>query len=282
MELWGYQIWLEMWLGGMAGGAFLVAFLYELFSGQKNKQLLRPATFIGIPLVVVALILALLDLGMPDRFWHMVVVIKPLSPIWVGAVLLSGFVGLSVIMALLYIVNARRGAQGINNFISFLSWINAVIAAVLIAYSGVMLAASNQPLWASTPLMPSLFAASAAATGAAIMIFSALIYKGAWQETGETIKKLAGAMAVVVVIQVILLGGLVVMAGNSANVLMSGSMMIPFYADVAALVLGLVLIILARGKLAQGSMKGVAILASLLVILGGLAMRAVIIIGGQM
>jgi formate-dependent nitrite reductase membrane component NrfD len=284
MELWGYQIWLEMWLGGMAGGAFLVAFLYELFSGQKNKQLLRPATFIGIPLVIIALILALLDLGETFRFWHMMVVIKPLSPIWVGAILLGGFVGLSIIMALLYIVAGRKGAdnsKGILSFIGLLSWINAVIAAVLIAYSGVMLAASNIPLWASTPLMPALFAASGAATGTAILIFSALIYRGAWQESGETLKKLSGALAIVVIIQVLLLAGLVAMAGDTAKVLMSGSLMMPFFADIGLLVLSIILIIAARAKIEKGGMRGVAILASLLVILGGLLMRAIIIIGGQ-
>ncbi len=284
MQLWGYQIWLEMWLGGMAGGAFLVAFLYELFSGQKNKQLLRPATFIAIPLVVMALILSLLDLGMMDRFWHMMVVIMPLSPIWIGAILLAGFVGLCVIMALLYIVAGRKGAEnskGILSFIGLLSWINAIIAAVLIAYSGVMLAASNVPLWADTPLMPSLFVASAAATGVAILIFSALIYRSAWQESGETLKKLSGALSIVVIIQVLLLAGLVVMAGDSAKVMVTGSLMIPFFADIALLVLGIVLIVAARAKIEKGGMRAVAILASLLVIVGGLLMRAVIIIGGQ-
>lgn len=282
--LWGYQIWLEMWLGGMAGGAFLVAFLYELFSGKKDKQLLRPATFIAIPLVVIALILSLLDLGEPFRFWHMVVVVMPLSPIWLGAILLSGFVGLSVVMALLYIVAGRKGAEnskGILSFIGLLSWINAIIAAVLIAYSGVMLAASNVPLWADTPLLPSLFVASAAATGVAILIFSALSYRSAWQESGETIKKLSGALSVVVIIQVLLLAGFVVMAGDTASVLMTGSLMIPFFADIALLVLSIILIIAARAKVETGGMRGAAIVASLLVIVGGLLMRAVIIIGGQ-
>ncbi|MDO8578477.1 MAG: NrfD/PsrC family molybdoenzyme membrane anchor subunit [Dehalococcoidales bacterium] len=196
--LWGYQIWLEMWLGGMAGGAFLAAFLYELFSGQKNKQLLRPATFIGIPLVIIALILSLLDLGEPFRFWHMLVSIKPLSPIWIGAFLLQPFVGLSVIMAILYIVDVRKGEQGskgIRAFIDFLSWINAIIAAVLIAYSGVMLTASNISLWADTPLMPSLFVASAAATGVAILIFSASPQNLLW----------GGEMLIGVILPIILL-----------------------------------------------------------------------------
>lgn len=279
--LWEYQIWLEMWLGGMAGGAFLAAYLYELFSGQKNKQLLRPATFIAIPLVVAALVLSLLDLGKMDRFWHMMVVIMPLSPIWLGAILLVAFVGLCVVMALLYLVNAKKGSQGINSFIGFLSLINAVIAAVLIAYSGVMLDASNVPLWSSTPLMPSLFVASAAATGVAILIFSALLYRGAWQVSADTLRRLAGALPVVVIIQLLLLGGLVVMAGTSAEVLTGGAMMIPFFADIAVLVLGVVLTFIARAKIDQGAMRAAAILGSFLIIVGGLLMRAVIIIGGQ-
>lgn len=280
--LWEYQIWLEMWLGGMAGGAFLTAFLYELFSGQQNKQLLRPATFIGIPLVIVALILALLDLGMPERFWHMMVVISPLSPIWIGAILLSTFVGISIVMAILFIVTNRRGeSKGIQGLINLLGWVNAIVAAVLIAYSGVMLAASNVPLWASTPLMPPLFVASAVATGVAILIFSALIYRGAWQVPADTLQRLANSLPVVVIIQLLLLGGLVAMAGSSSSVLTSGAMLIPFIADVLVLILGVVLIFMARSKLDQGAMRSAAILGSLLIIVGGLLMRAVIIIGGQ-
>jgi len=284
MQLWGYQIWLEMWLGGMAAGAFLVAFLYELFSGQKNKQLLRPATFIGIPLVVIALILALLDLGMPLRFWHMMVVIKPISPIWLGAILLSGFVGLSILNAILYLIAGRKGvenAKGILSFIGFLNWINAIFAAIIMAYSGVMLASSNVPLWSVTPLMPSLFVASAAATGTAILIFSALIYRTAWQESGETLKKLSGALSVVVIIQVLLLAALVAMAGDTGKIMMTGGLMIPFYVDIALLVLSIIMIMAARAKVEKGGMRGIAILASLFVIVGGLLMRAVIIIGGQ-
>ncbi len=293
MQLWGYQIWLEMWLGGMAGGAFITAFMYQLFSGGKNRSLLRGATFLAIPLVIIALLLSLIDLGEPMRFWHMLVSIRPESPLWLGAFLLQPFVGLCIINAILYLVDARKGeegSKGIRAAISVFSWIALLVALALIAYSGVLLTSTGVPLWAGTVILPPLFVTSAVATGIALLIFSVLIYRSAWGISAGTVKQLAAALPVIVVIQVLLIGGLIVLAGSSAElgasaaskILTSGSLMIPFFADLAALVLSIVLIIVARAKeIDKGAMRGTAILASLLVILGGLAMRAIIIIGGQ-
>ena len=291
--VWEYQIWLEMWLGGMAGGAFLSAFLFERFSGGDNKQLLRPAAFLSVPLVAIAPVLSLLDLGEPMRFWHMLVVVQPLSPMWIGAFLLVPFAGICFLMAILWIIESRMAEEkgkGLRAVISILGWINLLVSAVLISYSGVLLSATNVPLWAGTDLLPSIFVVSAVATGIAIMIFSSLLYRGAWQINGNTLSKLAGALPIVIIIQLVLVGGFIALAGSSSTegageaikTLTTGSLAIPFWITLAAFLVSIGLVVAARGKdIEKKAVRSSIILSAVCVILGSLLLRAVIVIGGQ-
>ncbi len=292
--VWEYQIWLEMWLGGMAGGAFLSAFLFERFSGGDNKQLLRPAAFLSVPLVALALILSLLDLGEPMRFWHMLVVVKPLSPMWLGAFLLVPFAGIAFLMAILWIIEGRMAEEkgkGLRAVISILGWINLLVSAVLIAYSGVLLSATNVPLWAGTDILPPMFVVSAVATGVAILLFSSLIYRGAWQIKGNTVGRLAGALPIVLIIQLVLVAAFIVLAGSSkvegageaVKTLTTGSLAIPFWIVVAVFLVSIGLTIAARGKdIEKKAERSSIVLSAVCVILGSLLLRAVIVIGGQL
>ena len=291
-DLWGYHIWLEMWLGDMAGGAYFSAFLFERFTG--NKQLLRPATFLAIPLVVAALVLSLIDLGEPIRFWHMLVSVKPLSPLWLGTFLSQSFVGIAVIMAILWIIESRMAEQAGRNLrrvIAALSWINVIFAGSLMAYSGVLMSSTNIPLWAGTDLLPSMLVASAVATGIAILVFSSLIYRSAWQIQGKTLSLLAGVIPLVLIIQLVLVGTFIALAGSSSTkgageavkALTTGSLAIPFWITLAAFLVSIGLVAAVRGKdIEKKAVRSSLILSSVCVILGGLLIRAVIVIGGQL
>jgi len=292
--VWEYQIWLEMWLGGMAGGAFLSAFLFERFSGGDNKQLLRPAAFLSVPLVAIALILSLLDLGEPLRFWHMLVVVKPLSPIWIGASLLVPFAGICFLMVILWIIEGRmteEKGKGLRAVIGILGWINLLVSAVLISYSGVLLSSTNVPLWAGTDLLSPMFVVSAVATGIAIMLFSSLIYRGAWQIQGKTVSRLAAALPIILIIQLVLVGAFIALAGSSSTegageavkTLTTGSLAIPFWVILAAFLVSVGLVAAARGKdIEKKAVRSSIVLSAVCVILGSLLLRAVIVIGGQL
>ena len=71
MISWGAPIWLYLWLAGMAGGAYFSAFLAERLDTGFNGRLLRLATYLGIPLATIGVMLLVLDLGHPLRFWHL-------------------------------------------------------------------------------------------------------------------------------------------------------------------------------------------------------------------
>ena len=68
---WQWPIWIDLWAAGMAGGAYLVAFLAYRLSGGKYKNMFRLAVYAGVPLAVIGVLLLIIDLGTPIWFWHL-------------------------------------------------------------------------------------------------------------------------------------------------------------------------------------------------------------------
>lgn len=290
---WGYKIWVEMWLGGMAGGAFFSAFLFERFTGETNKRLLRLATFLAIPLVATALLLALLDLGKPLWFWHLLVSFRPLSALWVGAWLLQSFVGINMLMALMYLAENRRPerAASMRRMINVLSWVNFVIAGALMAYSGTLIASTNNPLWTAAPLLPPMFVVTGIVSGLALLVVVGLAYQGAWKVPGQMVQRLAGTIPIVIILQLALIGGHFFLlttstmegATLSMKVIVSESLAIPFWLMSAAFLVSLGSIVVAmRKKIEEKAVRGSLLFASVCLLSASLLLRAIMIVGGQL
>ncbi len=287
MMAWSAPIWIYLWLAGMAGGAYFAAFLVERFTGVVDRKLLRLATYVGIPLAVIGVLLLVVDLGQPIRFWHLFTQFKVISPMSMGTWILLAWVGIGVIMAILWWM-----APGLQKLTELMARVNCVLAVLLITYTGVLLAVSNRPLWAGTALLPALFVASAVSTGVALLIITAATSR-AQGITNQTISRLAEADAIVIIIELVALIGYAIWLGISSaagtsealGLLTTGVLAAPFWIGVAllALLIPLVLEIKNWGKGIET--KGVwrAIIASsTCVILGGFVLRAVITIGGQL
>ena len=222
----------------------------------------------------------------------------------------------AVIMAVLWWAErllSEEATRNLQQIIGLLSWIALVCSVLLIAYTGVLLAVSTQPLWAGTVLLPCLFVASAISTGVAILIITALIAtaitKGGWTElklainqftgatdwtiSNRTIERLAEADAIVILIELAALIGYVIWLSTSAMVgtgealklLTIGTLAAPFWIGVVLLALLIPLgldFLNWRKRLETKVISRAIILSSVCVILGGLVLRAVITIGGQM
>ena len=313
---WSTPIWIYLWMAGMAGGAYFAAFLAECFTGEADKRLLRLATYVGIPLAVIGVLLLVVDLGSPLRFWHLFTQFKVMSPMSMGTWILLLWVGIAIIMAILWQAENRlteQVARKMRQTTEALARANFVFSVLLIAYTGVLLAVSNQPLWAGTVLLPSIFVASAISTGVAVVIITALIataitkgghaelklaikqFTGStdWAIPNRTVVRLAEADVIVILIELVVLIVYAIQLGVSAmagtgealRLLTTGVIAAPFWVGVVllALLIPLALDIANWGK--ELETKGVwrAIIASsMCVILGGLILRAVITIGGQL
>ncbi|MFC2010044.1 NrfD/PsrC family molybdoenzyme membrane anchor subunit [Chloroflexota bacterium] len=315
MNAWAPPIWIYLWMAGMAGGAYFAAFLAERFSGIKDRKLLRLASYVGVPLAVIGVLLLVVDLGSPLRFWHLFTEFKMSSPMSMGTWILLAWIIIAVICMVLWWIGNKitePTASSLRKLTGLLSAANVPLAVLLIAYTGVLLAVSNQSLWSGTALLPALFVTSAVSTGVALLILAALaanaISKGKlaemrmalnylfgdtdWTISSKTVARLAEADVIVIVLELVTLVGYTIWLGVSSvagtgdaiGMLTTGVMAAPFWVGVVllALLIPLGIEIANWGKEIES--KGVVravITSSTCVILGGLVLRAVITIGGQ-
>ena len=140
--------------------------------------------------------------------------------------------------------------------------------------------------------MPSLFVASAISTGVAILIVAALTGR-AGAIPGRTVGRLAEADAVVILVELGVLVGYAIWLGGSAmagagealRLLTTGVLAAPFWVGIVllALLVPLGFELTNWGKKIETKAVWRAIVtSSACVILGGLILRALIVIGGQM
>jgi len=182
----GWIIW-YFFLGGIAAGSYVTAALADLFGTSDDRRGVRAAYYIAFPLVGVCGLLLIADLGRPERFWHMVLksntgwpMFKWWSPMSVGSAGLSAF-GMFSFASFLGVLaeDARFGLKrfspmaarlriGLTGRVFALG--GALSAFFLGSYTGVLLGATNQPIWSNTTWTGALFLASAFSTGVATII----------------------------------------------------------------------------------------------------------------
>jgi formate-dependent nitrite reductase membrane component NrfD len=216
---WGVWIVLYFYLGGIAAGAYLLAVLLEWFGNADDAKVARVAHVVAFPLVAVCLLLLVIDLGRPERFWHMLFkseiakqavaegfpfsasgwkwalrtpLLKPWSPMSAGSWVLSVFALCAIVSFLVALRPQWRVSRWLDR-----RWVKQPIRAVGLlsafyvgSYTGSLLAASNQPVWSDTTWLSPLFLASSVTTGLAAMILLAR-----WKQAGtpESRHKLASA-----------------------------------------------------------------------------------------
>lgn len=94
---WGHYIIWYFYLGGIAAGAYAVATMIGLFGDEQDRRAVRVAEYLAFPLVNVCGLLLVIDLGRPERFWHMMIqseTFRPMFKWW--SPMSAGSMGLSV------------------------------------------------------------------------------------------------------------------------------------------------------------------------------------------
>ncbi len=244
MITWGFTVSLDLWLAGMAAGAYLAAFLAERFGKHTDHRLLHTSLYLGIPAALAGVIFLLSDLSYPLRFWHLFVSFNLTSPMSIGSWLLVLWTTIGMLIVFLWYTRNRIPIKRVilKRIMDFLQWAGFFVSVFLMSYTGVLLAASNQPLWSSTVLLPSLFVLSAVSTGAAILIFVSIITR-MWKIYGETIRRMVQVVAVIIVVELVVL--LVYLfwlsrsgipgASESMGQLTTGALSVPFWLGVVLL-----------------------------------------------
>jgi formate-dependent nitrite reductase membrane component NrfD len=148
--------------------------------------------------------------------------------------------------------------------------VGAFFGVFLAGYTGVLLSVSNQPIWSDTWALGGLFLASGLSVAAAALVLLAHL----WTPEPNTEAKLSRADRYFIVLELVLLVLFFVSLGAMGTRFLEGRWIVLWALVLAGMVVPLVLRSVHRGA--------VAVLASCLVLVGGFALRVVVILGAQM
>jgi protein NrfD len=281
---WRWLIIGYFFIGGIAGGCYFIAALLELFGTPRDRPVVRLGYYVALAGIVISGVLLSIDLGRPERFWHMLIqsqrgwpMLKWWSPMSLGSWGISAFglfAFLSALMALeevggLRSTLLRKLREGMLGKV--ITVLGVVFGLFVAGYTGILLSVTNRPIWADTPILGVLFLFSAGSTAAA-----ALILLGLWRGADDTVRWLARLDRGALVLEFLALIALVISLGSVARVWLSGWGGLLAGGALAGILFPLALH--ARTHL-LGRLSVPA--GAVLVLLGGFLMRMVIVLSSE-
>jgi formate-dependent nitrite reductase membrane component NrfD len=279
---WTWEVPTYFWLGGIGAGSHLISTVAQLL-GWKDRAFFRATRYTVLVTMILSPILLIMDLGRPERFYNMLRILKLRSPMSTGSWALSIFGALSGLIATHQA--AEDGLLGRDNALvrlvkvlipdRLLSIVALPFGLYVGAYTGILLGATSVPMWArNIVLMGPTFLSSALSSGLSAISF--VLHLGGWGEK-RTLAALRRAERTSLLIE----GGLI-----AASLIRMGKWGKPLYSKkLAPLFLGGTILggLVAPFALLSGrESRPRGLLASVLALLGGLALRFAMIEGGRL
>jgi formate-dependent nitrite reductase membrane component NrfD len=280
---WPFLIDVYFFLGGLAGGAFVIATVANLLDPARYRAVVRTGYYVSLAALLPCPIILVVDLGVPARFLNMLGTFNVSSPMSMGAWALLFFsvaAGLAALFTFLEDIGRARNLSGPKVVVGV---IGGFFAFFLAAYPGVLIGATAVPLWTNGHALGALFLAVGASSGAAAI---ALILAVA-RSRRETLARVNLATALAVLIQLVALAlfiGSVSASGSASSLTALGRLLGGDHGTLfwgGAVVAGSVLPLVLAFLNARRSSVGLTAVASVLVLLGAFLVKTVIMVAGQ-
>jgi formate-dependent nitrite reductase membrane component NrfD len=283
---WSWEIVLYFFLGGVAGGSFLVSTLADLLGSVKDAAVVRTGRFIALICMLISPILLIKDLGRPERFHHMFRVLNLRSAMSLGTWAITVF---GICCGL---ITAHQVANdGLLNWfpplarflkvlpVKIIEVIGSVFGLFVASYTGVLLSSTAVPVWArARHILGPLFLSSGLST--ALASLSLLLSLGRSKQ--DTLERLDSAEMITIATELGLISTLPRVLGPLARPLFKGWVGELFMAGTMGS--GLIVPLFTRlgWKLTRKPMPGALnIVTSLMVLVGGLILRYTWIVAGR-
>jgi formate-dependent nitrite reductase membrane component NrfD len=267
--LWGWEIAFYFFCEGISSGTYILATLADVCGGGRYPGLIRNARYIAFATVLPCPPLLIADLGRPERFHHMLRIVKLRSPMSLGAWALLGFSQPVALLALvqfagLGFIPARA-----------LSLAGLPFAFFMLAYPGVLLSTTSIPIWARTRWLGALLGSSSMATAASALAIATALDSKSHEGTREVIHRIEGFAHTA---EALALAGYVATAGPAARPLTRGrySGMFRFGAFAVGIVVPAIITV-TRRKRGRAS----TIASGLLTLTGALALKWSVVHAGR-
>lgn len=274
---WRWLVINYFFLAALTGTSAAIATMAEFFG--KDRTLIRYARYVALATAIPAPILLAYDLGRPDRAFYMFRILKLRSAMSLGswALLLHGLsAGLLASLQVLSDVTKRDTLGGLRRFLGIASM---PISVFVSGYTGVLLATTNVPLWARNYLLmgPTFITSAFSSSLSALSLLLGVTGK----ERPRTARSLARAETVCLVTELGLLIAGIVKLGKLGKPLTTGRYGRIFWpVTFVGGVLAPLVLHLSAGRDEHGAHRRRA-LASVLVLAGGYALRALMILAGR-
>lgn len=298
---WTWWIIPYFFLGGIAGGCYFISAMLDLVGDRDDRHLSRIGYLVAFPAISIGLLFLVLDLNQPLRFWHMLLrredfipmpfAFKWWSPISYGSWVISVFSGFAFVSFLAALVRPgdtpRRGPlglfqkihSGLGVFSKLFVLLGAIAGLWTTSYTGALLSVTNRPIWANTNLLSVLFLVSGLSTAAALMYLLGRRRRSVSEDALHRLTRFDDLSLGVELI--VILGTLATLAAVLGGLPSDWALtwgMVLGVTLLAVIVFGII-VPLAIGLRQSGGRS--LVLASTLVLLGGLFLRAVVVFSAE-
>jgi len=287
---WTWYILGYFFFAGLTGGLYAIGTMLRLWGKPGDEAAARAAFRWAFPILVLCPILLTVDLGSPLRFWHMLVATTPgqgglifkyWSPMSVGSwvLLVYGFFALVSFLEVIGWPPAAKAAAPSSRGVTaggggrLFNLIGALLGLFVASYTGVLLSVSNQPVWSDTWTLGGLFLASGL-SGAAALLAAVARRDAAGAGTEARLHLADGYFALLELVWILLLFATLAAAGTLSLVLRA-----PWIVLWLIVAIGLIPSLMSLAGRDRPRVS--AALFALLVLVGVLALRAVIIFSAQ-
>lgn len=171
---WGYYIGNFTFFVGVAAAAVVLVIPAYIYSWGPLKEVVIIGELLAISAIVICLGFVCVDIGRPDRFWHVMPIIGglnfPQSMLAWDVLVLNGYLVLNLVIVTYLVYSSFHGREANKNFVVPLVLLS-IPAAVSIhtvtafIYNGI----AARPFWNASILAPR-FLASAFCSGPAIIL----------------------------------------------------------------------------------------------------------------
>jgi formate-dependent nitrite reductase membrane component NrfD len=287
--LWEWWILGYFFFGGIAGGSYALGTLLRFAGDPRDESAARLAFITSFIALLPCPLFLTLDLGVPFRFWHMLVdaspggglAFRPDSPMSLGswALLVFGLFSFVSFLGAIAEVGWFRATSAIARVLRGgvgLVWsaIGTVFGLFICAYTGVLLAVSNQAVWSDAGwALGGMFVASALAGSAALLL---LLARTRREVDPDTAVRLEAADRYFVILETLLIVVFLItlaIAGTIGKVL--GVWIVLWLVVIIGLAVPIVML---RWDAAR---RWPPVAAPILALLGVLALRALVIFSAQ-
>ena len=279
----GWFIILYFFIGGIAGGALMLAGLLRLFGRPVDRSYVEIAGVLALAGAVICGLLLIVDLSAPLRFWHMVIqnhtgrpMFKWWSPMSDGVWILVLFSFFALVAALDSVTSEKWPVVRRLRFLATppfatVTAIGGIVSGLALAgYTGVLLAVTNRPVWADSSWLGIVFLFSAVSTAMASLL---LLSRWRRVEVSSTAEWLTRFDSVTLILELLAIVCFLVSLGDAFRALLN--------AWGALLVLGVIVVGIVAPYLLQRRPNHSVVVSATLVLVGGFLLRTVIFLSSE-